>query len=555
MKKILAIVLAAVMLIGLVACGGGGGSTPAPSNSAAPAESSSPSGGGSSAAPAPSESAAPSGGGDAPAPAAATDTITVAVSNDAGTLSPAFSTSTTFAVVCSMMEPLWDVDQEGNVKMILCESVDFVSDTEQILHLRQGVKFHNGNPFTASDLLFSMNIHKDAGSSGAPRVQTVDFEKTKVIDDYTLDLFLLAPTIANWTVLSQCICYDEESYDPAVAASAPNGTGPYKFVSYTPNSEIKMERNEEYWGDAPAFKYINVKILAEDSQRMNALETGLIDLGLIATTDYDYATGLDNIDVIGYYSGNYEGVSFNFGPNSVFYHNRDARAAVCHAINGDAILQTVFLGHGAHMHAQIVPYCFDYEDRFNDLSDIYSIGYNPELAKQLAESSGLAGQTIDIMTAGAASEIRAAEMVQAMLSEIGVNANIVNYDPATVWQLMYDPEADWDIDIGQGITPNRRCGDQLLNGVRYSQVLTTPGSFRDNEEYLKKAPLCMSLQDEKELGDLLYEMLKWYEDEVLAFALFDIEHFIGASQNIDPDSVTLSVGSSGVRYYELRPRG
>ena len=64
----------------------------------------------------------------------------------------------------------------------------------------------------------------------------------------------------------------------------------------------------------------------------------------------------------------------------------------------------------------------------------------------------------------------------------------------------------------------------------------------------------MSLLDEKELSDLLYEMLKWYEDEVLAYALFDIEHFMGVSKNIDPDSVILSVGNSGVRYYELKPR-
>ncbi len=537
MKKILCIVLAAVMLIGLVACGGGGGShTPAPSHSAAPASNS------------------PSGGGDAPAPAAATDTITVAVADDAGTLSPAFMTSSMFAVVCSMMEPLWDVDQEGNVKMLLCESVDVVSETEQILHLRQGVKFHNGNPFTASDLLFSMNLHTTAGATGNPRVQTVDFEKTKVIDDNTLDLFLLAPTIANWTVLSQCIVYDEESYDAATASSAPNGTGPYKFVSYTPNSELKMVRNDDYWGEAPAFKNVNVKVLGEAAQRINALETGLVDIALLSTNDYEYASSLSNIDVISYYSGNFLGLNFNYGHNSVFYQNVDARKAICHAVNKEAILNTVYLGLGKIMHAQIVDYCFDFEDRFNDLSDTYSIGYNPELAKQLAESSGLAGQSIEIMTAGSEADIRAAEMMQAMFNDIGVNSTIVNYDGATVWQLMYDAEADWDVTIGTGIAPNRRCGDQLLNGVRYNPALTAPGAFRDNEEYLKKAPLCMSLQDEKELSDLLYEMLKWYEDEVLAYALFDIEHFQGVSQNIDPASISMSVGSTGIRYGELKPR-
>ncbi len=514
MKKTIALLLAIIMVIAMAGCGAGG-------KDATPAK---------------------------------TDTITVSVTNDAGTLSPAFSTSTTFAVVCAMMEPLWDVDQEGNVKMLLCEELEKVSDTEMILHLRKGVKFHNGNPFTASDLLFSMNIHKDAGASGAPRVQTVDFEKTKVIDDNTLDLFLLAPTIANWTVLSQCMVYDEESYDPAKAAVAPIGTGPYKFVSYVPNSEIKMERYDDYWGDKPEFKNINVKILAEDSQRINALETGLIDLGTISTSDYEYATSLKNIDVIGMYTGNYLQMGFNFGPNSVFYKNADARRAVTHAIDKEAILKTVYLDLGKPMHACVPDYCFDFEERFNDLSDIYKIGYDKDLAKQLAESSGLVGQTVDIMTDGSTTFIRIAEMLQTMLGEIGVPVNIVNYDAATAWQLAYDIDADWDISIGRGIAPNRRCGDLLLNGVRYSAAMSAEGAFRDNQTYLEKAPLCMSLQDEKELSDLLVEMMKWYEDEVLTYSLFDIEGFQGVSKNIDPNSIVLSVGSSGVRYGELKSR-
>ncbi|MER2220802.1 MAG: hypothetical protein ABS976_04250, partial [Rhodococcus sp. (in: high G+C Gram-positive bacteria)] len=75
----------------------------------------------------------------------------------------------------------------------------------------------------------------------------------------------------------------------------------------------------------------------------------------------------------------------------------------------------------------------------------------------------------------------------------------------------------------------------MINAVGNPQTVLLLGGTSEIglaicEEYLKKAPLCMSLQDEKELGDLLYEMLKWYEDEVLAYALFDIEHYIGVFQ-------------------------
>lgn len=537
MKKLIALLLALVMVFALVACGGNSESkTDSKTDSTTPSDSSS----------------SDSSSSDAGKTSEGDDTLYVAVTSDAGTLSPALIGTGTYGIVAQIQEPMWDVDQDGNVIYILAESVDFVSDTEQIIHLRHDVKFHNGNPFTASDVLFSMNLHNNSGFTGQPRVQTVDFEKTNVVDDYTLDLHLIAPTICNWTVLSQCYIYDEESYDEAQAASAPMGTGPYKFVSYVPNSELICERNDEYWGEKPDFKYINCKILAEASQRVNALETGLIDVGQISIADHDYVSGLDNLHVLGNYTGNFCALMFNFGEKSAFYQNADARRAIVHATNSEAILNTVYLGLGKMMHAVVVDYCFDFEDRFNDISETHSIGFNMDVAKQLADSSGLTGQTLTILTDGTTDNIRCAEMLQGMYSEIGVKLEIQSYDSATLFTMMYDPTADWDMFIGIGMAPNRRCGDQLLNGVRYFETMKAPGAFENNEEYLALAPDCMSLQDEKELSDLLYRMMKWYDDEVLSYSMFDIENFNVVSSKVDPDSVVMSVGLSSIRYSQLK---
>ena len=527
MKKLLALVLALVMVFSLVSCGGGESK---------------------------SDSDTPSGSDTNSSSASSTDsdTLTVAVSTDAGTLSPALIGTGTYGIVAQMMEPLWDVKSNGDVVYVLCESVDFVSDTEQILHLRQGVKFHNGNPFTASDVIFSMNLHANSGFTGQPRVQTVDLENTKAIDDYTVELHLIAPTICNWTVLSQCFIYDEESYDEAAAAASPMGTGPYKFVSYVPNSELNCERFDDYWGEPADFKYLNCKILAEASQRVNALETGLIDIGQISTADYDYVSKLDTLNVISNYTGNFCALMFNFGESSAFYHNADARRAIVHATDSEAILNTVYLGLGKMMHAVVVDYCFDFEDRFNDVSDTHKIGYNIDVAKQLADSSGLTGKTLTILTDGTTDNIRCAEMLQGMYSQIGVTLKIQSYDSATLFTMMYDPAAEWDMFIGIGMAPNRRCGDQLLNGVRYFETMKAPDAFENNEEYLALAPDCMSLQDEKELSDLLYKMMKWYDDEVLSYSMFDIEGFNVVSKKVDPSSVELSVGTSNIRYSTLK---
>ena len=536
MKKILSLILVALLVLSLVACGGKGGDTGADTGAA-------------------DSGAADSGAadsGDAGEDAgAARDTLNIALETDAGSLSPAYINTKTFSAVCQMMEGLWDVKQNQEVEMLLCESIEEVSDTVQILHLRQGVKFHNGNPFTAEDVLFSMKLHNEAGASGQARVQTVDLEKTNVIDDNTLELHMVAPTIANWTILGQCIIYDVESYDEATAATSPNGTGPYKLVSYVPNSEIKMERYDEYWGEPAKIQYVNCKILAEPAQRVNALETGLVDITTIVATDYDYVSGLEGYAIQGNYTGNYYHINFNFGPNSGITQNLAARKAIAHAIDRQAILDTVLLGHGKIMNCALPDYCFDFEERFNNLSDQYSIGYDVELAKQYAEEAGIVGMELDIMTDGTAVHVKIAEMVQGMLSQIGVNAKILNYDAATVWAMNYDIEATHEISVGSGIAPNRRCGDLLLNGVRYSPGMTSENGFANNEEYLAKAPMCMSEQDPEKLSELLYEMIKWYQDEVLAFPMVDVEHFMGINPDIDPDSVMLSICTSGIRLKDV----
>jgi peptide/nickel transport system substrate-binding protein len=537
-SRLIAILLCLVLLLPLAACGKTQGSNASPA--ASNASSGSPSQGG----------ASPDTSSDPAAPAK--DAINIAIRNDSGTLNACLMTGDTFAAVCCIQESLWDITEDNEVIMLLAESVEHKSPTEWIIHLRQGVTFSNGNPFTADDILFSIGLHKEAGATGGPRVQTVDDTKTKAIDDYTVDLVLLDSAIHNWTVLAMMLVYDKESYDPEKANLNPIGTGPYVLKEYVPNSNVNLERRDDYWGTPPAAKYLNFKILSETSQRVNALETGLVDIAPIATEDVEYAKTLSGFNVDARYTGNYKGINFNFAESSAFYKNVDARKAVCAAVDPQAIIDAVFLGQGIIMNAAVPDLCFDFEDRFNDMADIYKTGYNPDVAKQLAESSGLAGKTIKLMTDGAAESIKMAEIVQNMLSTIGVTVEINNYDPATVWQMLYDPAAVWDFTIGTGIAPNRRVGDLLLNGVRYSATMSAPGAFDDNEEYLKLAPLCMNTVDDKERSEILFDVLGRYESNVLSFSLCNVSYSNAYAKAIDLSSVVYTIGTGTARFVDLK---
>lgn len=536
LKKLFAFILAIVMLLSLAACGNAGGDTKSGTKTDGKADSST------------------KGDGTAATVSDDGETLNIAIAGDDGTLSPVNSASKATSVIYSMYEPLWDVDTHNNVTMLLAESIEDVSDSEKLIHIRKGVKFHNGSDLTASDVLFSMNLHKAAGAWAQPRVQVVDFENTKVADEYTLDLVMVAPSVALYTILSQCMIYDEETYDESTIALNPNGTGAFKLVKYVPNSELDMERFDGYWGEAPAYKYINCKILAEDSQRMNALETGMIDVATISKTDAEYAKSLENIFVTGNYEGNFFAVHFNLGPNSPLHKNTKARLAICHAIDRNAILQTVFMGLGKEIHASTSDICFDYNaEKMDNISDTYALGYDVELAKQLAEESGLAGQEIIVIISGGNDETRVAEMIQGMLSQIGVTLKINSYDPAVVSEMVYSLDGDWAFMIGAGMAPNRRVGDQLYNGVRFMPGNTYENSFENNAEYFALAPQAMSIVDPVKSEEFLCKMLKWYEDEALSFALCDLMNFKAYSKTVDPDSIRISVGTSDVVWREIKP--
>jgi peptide/nickel transport system substrate-binding protein len=540
----MALLICAVLLVPLAACGEGQNASPTASGD-------SPAGSDQGVTP-PTDSSPATSPDTSGAPSAVKDALNVAITADDGTLAIEYATTGVYWAMSAVMEPLWDVNEAGENIMVLAESVDQISDTEYTVHLRQGVTFSNGNPFTASDIIFSYGVYQLAGATGQPRTQTIDPEKTKAIDDHTLNLHLLAPSAAHWQILSQFFMYDEESYDSVKDGASAIGTGPYVVTEYVPNSSIKLERRDDYWGELPDAKFINFKLLAEPSQRVNALETDLVDISLVALDDVDYAKTLPQYNIDERYMSNFDSVMFNFGPKSKFYHNVEARRAVLHAIDRQALLDVVYLGKGKIMHAAVPDHCFDYEDRFSDMDDTYKIGYNVELAKELAQSSGLAGQTIKLMTNGAAEAVKTAEIIQSMVSEIGVTVEINNYDPATAWQMTYDLEAEWDFVAGGGISPNRVVGDQLLNGVRYSPMLTMPGAFDGNMEYLERAPLSMSTVDRAARSEILYDLLGQYEAAAISFGTVQMTFANAYTTVIDMNSVNYSVGTSFVRLQDLR---
>jgi peptide/nickel transport system substrate-binding protein len=148
-------------------------------------------------------------------------------------------------------------------------------------HLRQGVKFHNGEPVTAEDVKYSFEryrgtsaaqIKERVASVETPDAQSVRFVLKKPWPDFLT--FYSSATGSGWIVPKKYV----EKVGEDGFKKAPIGAGPYKFVSFTPGVELVLEAFEGYWRKTPSVKRLVMKVIPEESTRLAALKRSEVDI-------------------------------------------------------------------------------------------------------------------------------------------------------------------------------------------------------------------------------------------------------------------------------------
>jgi len=255
-------------------------------------------------------------------------------------------------------EGLVRADVSGKILPVLATkwTVDAAQTTFDFT-LRDGVKFSDGTPVAADDVVFSFQ-RLDKGLPYA-KDRFKSLESVTRLDDKRVRFklkqpdagFLLnlgSPFVVGSAILSQKWA---QTHDPKREMM---GTGPFKMVSYTPNQQLVLKRNDEYWNKEGAAKVsdLTIRYMPEQSAQIAALKSGQIDLMFPSAEGKLQLKGDASVTVVQVPSTNT--IRLNIGTNRAPFDNVDVRRAISLAINRPAMVQGAFLGEAVPS-AQLPP--------------------------------------------------------------------------------------------------------------------------------------------------------------------------------------------------------
>ena len=438
-NRILSLLLAGVMALGLTACGA--------SNAGAAADET-----GSAAVSTESASSDTAASGE--------KIINVGVTNTIGSINPLLLNGGEINKYATglMFLPLMELDADLNFEGMLADSITTEDNKNFIVHIDDAATWSDGTPVTADDVVYTAlrlaspvigntammySVFEGVGDDGFVEEGAESIDGIQKVDDKTVQfttkeempITTFENSYARYLltlpkhVIEQ---YSEEELSTADWFNHPDVvSGPFIVTDFDVDHYISYEANKDYWKGAPKIDKLNIKIV-DGSQLYAGLQSGEIDITQqtmsdIPQEDYESVEALDNVDVV------YGSPVTN---QSVFIQTKNVpdvkvRQAMLYAIDRQQILEELLSGHG-----EIVDGFLSSASPFYDES-LTPVSYDPEKAKALLEEAGWDGsQTIRFyVNSGDSTFVNAASIIAAEWAAVGIKAEIQTVDFATLMSV------------------------------------------------------------------------------------------------------------------------
>jgi len=407
---------------------------------------------------------------------------------------------------------------------VLAESWEF-QGKKWLFHLRRGIRFHDGSPFTAKDVIFSINrMRTDKNSlQGANFKDVVEMEAP---DDTTMVFVLQQPNavfldrVQNRFILSKAAA---DKYGDQMD-QRPTGTGPYKFVSFQRGGNFVMTRNDDYWGSKPEIKEVIFRKVTEEAARVAGLEAGQADIiNNLPVHDVPRVEQNPRIRV-----ERVEGLrTFFLALNPAFkpFDNKLVRQAVNYSVDAQAIVKNIFEGNGFVLNGPLGPHVIGYDPR------IKRYPYDPKKARELLAKAGFPNG-VDVklyFSAGRFPQDReVCQVVGGQMEKGGFKVELVNQEWAIFWGLS---------GVNGGKLPFYYIGRGSLVDAdtlydQYFRTGTTKRVSYSNAEFDKLIEEEQKTGEPKKRLPLLQQAGKILMEEVPFVPLYNLADLYGAARTV-----------------------
>jgi peptide/nickel transport system substrate-binding protein len=367
--------------------------------------------------------------------------LVIGQSVDAVTLDPQMSTQ------LQVMNLFWNIydcltifDDQMQLKPQLATSWRIVNPTTWQFKLRQGVRYHNGEPFDGESVKFHVERVLQPGKT-AVTAGFATIDRVEIVDPSTVNVITKKPDPLLPRRFAAYGCqmipprYTQQVGFPGLALK-PVGTGPYRFVEWVKDSHIVLEANKDYWGGAPAIDRVTWKPIPDNFARVAALGKGEVDL--ITNVPVDLVPtiqGSSTARVASTVTNLIMALVMGRGGPSEPIHDRRVRLAMNLAVDRDALIKKLMQGHGVAVGSGIPTTDFGYDP------NVKPYPYDPEGAKKLLAEAGYAsGFTTSFKFAPGyiIMDKPIMEAVAGMLAKVGINARLETIEMAVRTRMLAD---------------------------------------------------------------------------------------------------------------------
>lgn len=322
------------------------------------------------------------------------DSLTIALSAEIANIDPQSSINQVNTAVNfnNVAEPLVTLDgQSAEIQPALAESWEAVDDTTYQFTLREGVEFHNGEPFNAEAAVASIERILDPATESTFVDYYKSIDEAEAIDEHTLEIRTNGPAPALLRLLSFLMMVPPEAAasDPGSFATHPIGTGPFVFESLD-TDRIVLTRNEDYWGEPANMKEVVFLTRPEASTRVAAVQAGEVDIAY--DIPVEQAESVPEVRS----SLTLEVVHLRFNTaKDVPTGDQRVRRAIILATNRTELRESLLgADFSEPVNCQMAP-----PGVLGFNPDLEEQPYDPEEAKALVEEAGAVGKTIRIVNA------------------------------------------------------------------------------------------------------------------------------------------------------------